>query len=64
VEIKAERERQHQLDGEHGRKAMALRQWEGLNPDRLKYEMIFTAMEVVSWDQTSPVRTWVKMEEP
>jgi hypothetical protein len=33
------------------RKAMALRAWEKLNPDRLKYEMAFTATETVSADQ-------------
>ncbi len=39
VEVKAERERAHPNDGERGRKAMALREWEDLYPDRLKYEM-------------------------
>jgi type III restriction enzyme len=41
VEIKAERDRNHTINGENGRKAMALRQWENLNPDRLKYQMLF-----------------------
>jgi type III restriction enzyme len=43
VELKAERERQYPVDGENGRKGLALRKWAKLNPDRLKYEMIFTA---------------------
>jgi hypothetical protein len=60
VEIKAERERQHPIDGEKGKKALALRRWEQLNPDRLKYEMIFTAMETVPWDDTSAVRGFVE----
>ncbi|MBI5570891.1 MAG: hypothetical protein HY914_13185, partial [Desulfomonile tiedjei] len=51
VEIKAERERAHPVDGERGKKAMALRKWESLNPDRLKYEMIFTSTEAVTADQ-------------
>ncbi len=51
VEIKRERDRAHPLDGERGRKAMALRRWEELNPDRLKYEMIFTATDAVTVDQ-------------
>jgi type III restriction enzyme len=51
VEIKAERERAHPVDGENGRKALALRKWETLNPDRLKYQMIFTATDAVSADQ-------------
>ncbi|HOV80403.1 MAG TPA: DEAD/DEAH box helicase family protein [Bacillota bacterium] len=62
VEIKAERERNHPLDGELGKKAMALRKWEDLNPDRLQYEMIFTAGEVVSSDQTKAARQFVEDE--
>jgi type III restriction enzyme len=56
VEIKAERERSHPLDGENGRKALALRKWEELNPDRLQYEMIFTATDNVSMDQIKTAR--------
>jgi hypothetical protein len=59
AEVKAERERAHPLDGENGRKALAVRKWENLNPERLKYAMIFTAMEVVSWDQTSVARSFI-----
>ena len=51
VEIKRERDRTHPLDGERGRKAMALRKWEEMNPDRIKYEMIFTATDAVTVDQ-------------
>ena len=56
VEIKDARFRNDGLDGEKGRKAMAIRAWEGLNPDRLKYQMIFTATETVSADQLGEVR--------
>lgn len=56
VEIKAERERAHPIDGENGRKALALQKWETLNPDRLKYQMIFTATDTVSADQLREVR--------
>ena len=62
VEIKAERERSHPIDGEQGKKALALRRWEQLNPDRLKYEMIFTAMETVPWGDMSSVREFVEGE--
>lgn len=51
VEIKSEDRRQHPLDGENGRKALALRRWENLNPDRLKYQMIFTDSDQVTADQ-------------
>ena len=53
VEVKAERERAHPVDGESGRKAMALRAWENLNPKRLQYEMIFTAGDTVGADQVA-----------
>jgi len=56
VEIKSERERSHPVDGEKGRKAMALRKWEELNPERLKYQMIFTATDTVSADQVHEVK--------
>ncbi|MGA7876508.1 MAG: TnsA endonuclease N-terminal domain-containing protein, partial [Desulfoferrobacter sp.] len=63
VEIKAERERGHPLDGENGKKAMALRRWEELNPDRLHYEMIFTDADVVSANQTMPARGFIEETE-
>jgi len=60
VEIKREHDRAHPVDGENGRKAVALRRWEGLiNPDRIKYQMIFTATHAVSHDQTAGARTFV-----
>jgi type III restriction enzyme len=60
VEIKAERERAHPLDGENGRKALALRKWEALNPDHLQYQMIFTATDTVTTDQLREVRAFVE----
>jgi type III restriction enzyme len=60
VEIKAERDRTHAVNGENGRKAMALRQWENLNPDRLKYQMIFVDGSTVPHDQTEIAREFVK----
>ncbi|MHB8844412.1 MAG: DEAD/DEAH box helicase family protein [Nitrospirota bacterium] len=59
VEIKSERERSHPVDGEKGRKAMALRKWEELNPERLKYQMIFTATDTVSADQVQEVKKMI-----
>lgn len=56
VEIKREYDRAHPVDGDTGRKAMALRKWEKLNPDRLKYQMIFTSTDTVSADQVQEVR--------
>ncbi|MBI2884327.1 MAG: DEAD/DEAH box helicase family protein [Candidatus Methylomirabilis oxyfera] len=62
VEIKREHDRAHPVDGEHGKKAMALRRWETLNPNRLKYQMIFTATDAVPADEMRVVRRFV--EEP
>ncbi len=60
VEIKAERDRDHAINGAKGRKAMALRQWEKLNPDRLKYQMIFVDGGEVPRDETETARDFVK----
>jgi type III restriction enzyme len=60
VEVKAERERSDSLDGEGGRKAMALKRWVDLNPERLQYEMIFTPGDAVSINQTRAVREFVE----
>lgn len=60
VEIKSERERDHKIDGENGRKAMATRQLVGLNPDRLKYEIIFTPSDVIGHEQLEAVREFIE----
>jgi len=62
VEIKAERDRHDLVDGEKGRKAIAVQQWVGLNPDRLKYEMIFTASDSVAFNQLAPAKQFVEGE--
>ncbi len=59
VEVKAERERSHPVDGENGRKAMAVRKWIDLNPDRLHYEMVFTSGAGVGLNQVDRViKAW------
>jgi len=50
VEIKREQDREHPTDGESGRKAMAVRKWQELDPDRLHYEIIFTPTDTVAHD--------------
>jgi len=60
VEVKGERDRDHAISGEHGAKAMEMRRLEGANPDRLRYEMIFTSTDQVTADQTTAVRSFVK----
>jgi hypothetical protein len=48
VEVKRENERGHAVDGEKGAKAMAMRKWEGLNPGRLRYQMVFVQDQVIA----------------
>jgi type III restriction enzyme len=61
VEIKDPRFREDDVDGAKGRKAVAVQQWVGLNPERLKYEMIFAADEV-AFNQLAPARRFVEDE--
>ncbi|MBC8420010.1 MAG: DEAD/DEAH box helicase family protein [Desulfobacterales bacterium] len=63
VEIKAERERAHPLDGEGGRKAIAMKRWVDLNPEHLQYEMIFTPSDAISVNQTLKVRDFVEEKD-
>jgi type III restriction enzyme len=51
VEIKSEHERGHEIDGEGGAKALATRAWTDLNPDRLKYQMIFVRGDTVGSEE-------------
>lgn len=60
VEIKRERDRDHPIDGEHGLKACALRKWQNLDPDRLRYEMIFTPGDTIPYDRMTLARDFVK----
>lgn len=60
VEIKREHDREHPVDGERGRKALTLRKWEDLNPDRLRYEMIFTPGDTVPYDRMTNARAFVR----
>ena len=49
--------------GANGLKAMAVRDWETLNPDRIKYEMIFTPGDRIAYDQLTPVWTFAEQRE-
>lgn len=60
VEVKKEHDRQHPIDGENGAKAIATQKWVGLNPDRLKYEMIFTDTDEVGYDQIKEARKFAE----
>lgn len=60
VEIKAEKERDDVVDGEDGRKAMAVKGWENLNPDLLNYEMIFTNDDEIAINKLINVGKFIK----
>lgn len=47
VEIKREHDRERPIDGFNGRKAMKVKEWVEMNPERLRYEIIFTGTDVV-----------------
>ncbi|HLO30629.1 MAG TPA: hypothetical protein VK249_15905 [Anaerolineales bacterium] len=64
VEVKSERERTDEIDGENGAKAIATRKWEGLNPDRLKYQMIFTSDDRIRQDQIEPALEFMESRNP
>jgi type III restriction enzyme len=62
VEIKDSRFRDDAVDGERGRKAMAVQKWVGLNPERLRYEMIFTGGDSVAFNQLEPAKRFIEGE--
>lgn len=45
-----------------GRKAIAVKRWEDLNPDRLKYELIFASEATIPYNDLKPARDFI--EEP
>jgi hypothetical protein len=63
IEIKREHDRLHPIDGENGVKAIATQKWAGLNPDRLKYQMIFTDGDEIGYDQTKTARKFAEGNE-
>ena len=60
VEIKAERERNDTVNGEKGTKALAVREWEKLNPDKLRYQMIFVNDDVLTREDSADARHFVE----
>ena len=59
VEIKAANRRDDVVDGEHGRKAVAVRRWVDLNPERLRYEMVFATGDAVAFNQVESARAFI-----
>lgn len=57
VEVKSERERQA---AESGPKGVAMRGWEELNRDRIRYEIISTSTDVIPADALDEVRAFIQ----
>ncbi len=62
VEVKSEKERDDVIDGQGGAKAIATRKWESLNPERLKYQMVFVKGEAIGSDDLLKVKEF--LDEP
>jgi type III restriction enzyme len=45
-----------------GRKAVALRHWQELNPDRFRYQMVFVREDTVGYDQMQQARQFIAEE--
>lgn len=60
VEIKSERERGNEIDGENGAKAIATRKWESLNTEKLKYQMIFTSTDSIGANDTIQAQSFLQ----
>jgi hypothetical protein len=56
VEVKREKDRDDKVDGEKGLKAMKLREIEGLNPKKLKYEILFTDRDEIGFGNINKVK--------
>ena len=46
--------------GKEGKKSMAMKKLAGVDPERLKYEILFTATDVVGADQLASARRFVE----
>jgi type III restriction enzyme len=62
VEIKREHDRTHPIDGQNGRKAIATQRWADLNPENLKYQIIFTSTESVAYDQLTEASAFIEKD--
>lgn len=56
VEVKMEKLRNDKIDGEKGFKAMELKKIQGLNPEKLKYEILFTDTDEIGVGNINKVK--------
>jgi len=58
-EVKGESMREDPVNGEGGRKTMAVREWVDLNPDNLSYEVVFPKNDRPLPDELAPIRAFM-----
>ena len=56
IEVKMEKLRGDDVDGEKGLKALKLQEIQGLNPEKLKYEILFTDRDEISFFNINKVK--------
>lgn len=59
VEIKMERLRDDKIDGENGLKAAAVRKIRDLNPDRIKYEILFADRSEIGFENIQKIKSMI-----
>jgi hypothetical protein len=56
IEVKMEKLRGDDVEGEKGLKALKLQEIQGLNPDKVKYEILFTSKDEIGLANINKVR--------
>ncbi|MBA7617574.1 hypothetical protein ES703_24889 [subsurface metagenome] len=56
IEVKMEKLRGDDVEGEKGLKALKLQEIQGLNPDKLKYEILFTDKDEIGFSNINKIR--------
>lgn len=56
IEVKMEKFRGDDVEGEKGLKALKLQEIQGLNPDKVKYEILFTSKDEIGFANVNKVR--------
>jgi hypothetical protein len=56
IEVKMEKFKGDEVDGEKGLKALKLQEIQGLNPDQIKYEMLFTSKDEIGFANVQKVK--------
>lgn len=63
IEVKMEKLRGHNVEGEKGLKALKIQEMQGLNPDKLKYEILFTDKDEIGFTNIQKVKQAVYEHE-